>query len=107
MKIVGLTGNIGSGKSTVSKVLIEMGYPVFNADEQAKSILENDSILHHELQSLFGNDIFHENKPDRKKMAALVFNDNSKLQQLNSLIHPLVQKRFEEWCSQQKCESVC
>lgn len=106
MKIVGLTGNIGSGKSTVAKVFSELGIPVFYADEESKQILEKNESLQIELKSVFGDKIFTDNKPDRKKIAELVFNDSSKLRQLNEMIHPLVQKRFEDWCLLQKSDLV-
>ncbi|MFZ5553761.1 MAG: dephospho-CoA kinase [Bacteroidota bacterium] len=106
MKIAGLTGNIGAGKSTVAQVFCELGFPVFEADAESKKILESDSSLHLQLKQQFGEEIFTENIPDRKKMAALVFTDQEKLHQLNSLLHPLVQKRFATWCSEQKTEWV-
>jgi len=106
MKIAGLTGNIGSGKSTVAKVLVEMGVPVFDADSESKKILEKDPGLHQQLRSVFGDGIFTENKPDRKKIAAVVFNDPEKLGKLNALIHPLVQKRFDDWCKMQNSDLV-
>ena len=95
--LIGITGGIGSGKSIICRVLSILGYPVFDADAQAKIILEN-----HEIQvkviTLLGDKAYLENgKPNREFIASVVFNDNEKLKSLNGIIHPAVQKQFHEW----------
>ena len=99
---VGITGGIGSGKSTISKVLASMGYPVYIADAKAKELMHTDSQLISELKELFGEDIYHEEKLNRVKLAQLVFSNKEKLAQLNALVHPAVKRDFENWCSKQK-----
>ncbi|MDD4847519.1 MAG: dephospho-CoA kinase [Bacteroidales bacterium] len=97
---IGLTGNIGSGKSTVVHLLQVMQVPVFVADDVGKEIL-NDSTFQPQLHALFGPEIFdHLDIPNRKKIAAIVFSDAEKLQQLNQIIHPEVSKRFLQWANQ-------
>lgn len=98
MKKIGITGGIGSGKSTVCKVFELLGIPVYYADIEAKKILDVDATKA-ELIHYFGNSIVNEEGTiNRKKMAEIVFNDKAKLEKLNSVIHPAVAKHFENWC---------
>jgi len=92
----GLTGNIGSGKSTVSTIFNVLGVPVFDADSHAKSLLGKPDIQS-KLITLFGPAIFSNAEIDRKKLASIVFNDKAALEKLNSIIHPAVRIKFEEW----------
>lgn len=97
---VGLTGNIGSGKSTVAQLFELLDVPVYYADMQARLISERKDVLD-EIQNTFGSVIIDENGClDRKKLAAIVFNDTVKLSLLNSIIHPWVKVSFSEWCLQ-------
>jgi dephospho-CoA kinase len=100
MKKVGLTGNIGTGKSTVARIFETLGIPVFHADEVAKKLLTDESIKL-AIQKKFGNTVFTNEIPDRKKLASLVFNDSEALTFLNSLIHPRVRKEFNLWFERQ------
>jgi dephospho-CoA kinase len=93
---VGLTGNIGSGKSTVSRVFETLGVPVYHADSEAKKFLDDESVQDSLIRE-FGSKIFEDRIINRKKLARLVFNDKQALEFLNSLIHPLVRKDFETW----------
>lgn len=86
---VGLTGNIGTGKSTVSLIFEALGVPVYNADIEAKKMLKKESVKKELLRS-FGEEVFDGENIDRKKLANLVFNYSKKLQYLHSVIHPLV-----------------
>ncbi len=95
---VGITGGIGSGKTTVSRVFEILGVPVFYADEEAKKIMLHDAAA--EIKNIFGAGVFSGNLPDRKKIAAVVFNDPAQLSRLNKLIHPRVAERFAEWCKE-------
>lgn len=97
MKIVGLTGGIGSGKSTVCKIFEVLNVPVFYADQEAKALYESSQVIE-AITNILGKYVLNtEGKIDRKKMAASVFEDSEKLLQIQQLIHPLVKKRFEEW----------
>jgi dephospho-CoA kinase len=95
----GLTGNIGSGKSTASNIFTILGVPVFDADYHAKSLLSNPEIKS-QLSGILGTSIFLDNEIDRKKIASIVFNDKAALEKLNSVIHPAVRVKFEKWTSQ-------
>jgi dephospho-CoA kinase len=93
---IGLTGNIGSGKSTVARIFENLGIPVFHADEVAKKLLLDKAVIDGILQK-FGKDVFTNKLPDRKKLASLVFNDTEALSYLNSLIHPRVRHELKLW----------
>jgi len=99
---IGLTGNIGSGKSLVSNVFEKLGVPVFNADTEAKKILDSIT-LRPQLLSTFGKDIEDKtnNSINRKKLAAIVFTSPEMLNKLNGLIHPQLRKEFQNWWPQQ------
>lgn len=100
---VGITGGIGSGKTTVCRLFELLGIPVFYADEESKKILEEDPAVHEAITKIFGKEIMDESgKPDRKKLGTLVFTDKSKLEALNGILHPAVGKRFENWVLDQK-----
>ena len=96
---IGLTGNIGSGKTTVSRLFAMHGVPVYHADEQAKYFLQTpDTVM--KIKEYFGDAIIDEDgHPDRKKIAALVFGDADKLEKLNSIIHPQVRQDFSDWAA--------
>lgn len=97
MITVGLTGNIGSGKSTVSRLFSMMEVPVYYADAKGKYFLTLPETIQ-QLRDIFGDDILdHEGNVDRQKLAAIVFNDSEALQKLNAIIHPLVRQDFKEW----------
>jgi dephospho-CoA kinase len=93
----GITGGIGSGKSTVCSVFEVLGVPVYYADAEAKKLLDDPAILSAILQKL-GNEVLTENRIDRKKLAVVVFNDAAKLAELNAIVHPAVKKHFSDWC---------
>jgi dephospho-CoA kinase len=95
-KIIGLTGGIGSGKSTAAKEFENLGIPVYYADDEAKKIAAT-SAVQLQLMATFGPSICEHNQVVNSKLAALVFADQSKLQQLNTIIHPLVNTHFNNW----------
>jgi dephospho-CoA kinase len=103
---IGITGGIGSGKSTVSKILQTMGYPVFNSDVEARKILFHSKDLHRKLKENFGEEIVVNGIPDKVSLAKIVFSSKEKLKMLNELIHPLVRISFEEWILKQKSKIV-
>lgn len=95
---VGITGGIGSGKSMVCSLFSLMGIPVFNADDIGRQLLNDDESIHQGIFEIFGKTGFNDqNKPDRKKIGALVFSDPSLLKRLNALIHPAVFTAFDNW----------
>lgn len=96
-KIIGLTGGIGSGKTTIAQKFSQRGIPIYNADERAKLILNKPEISE-AIVSIFSKEILNENqKIDRKKLAQIVFNQPEKLQKLNEIIHPQVGIDFKNW----------
>jgi len=100
MYTVGLTGGIGSGKSLVAQIFSHLGIPVFNADTEAGKILEEDLHIQHQLAEWFGPDIYIDGRPDRPKLARIIFNNAKMLSRVNELIHPRVLDRFLKWCSE-------
>ncbi len=98
---IGLTGGMGSGKTTVSKCFAMLGIPIYNTDENAKKFLSVPEIRQ-TLCTMFGDKILTNEQVDRKKLAGIVFNDIGKLVSLNSIIHPLVKDDFEKFCDEQK-----
>ena len=96
-KIIGLTGGIGSGKSTVASYFASKGIPVYIADEAAKKIMNRKSVVL-EVSSIFSENVLdNKNKLDRKKIASIVFNNPQKLKKLNEIIHPKVKTHFTNW----------
>lgn len=95
--IVGITGGIGSGKSTVCKVFEMLGVPVYYADEESRLLLNDPDILK-KISEIFGPEVITSGKADRKKISSIVFNDKAKLASLNSIVHPAVIAHFDNWC---------
>lgn len=95
-KIIGLTGGIGSGKTTVANIFRSHGIPVYIADEEAKKITDDPKVVAR-IVEIFGNEILDDGLINRKVLATVVFNDAEKLKQLNSIIHPAVKKHFLQW----------
>jgi len=102
MKIVGLTGGIGSGKTTVANFFKDLGVPVYIADDAGKRLMATSEEVKKSVIDLFGKDAYIEDSLNRKLIAAEVFNDAEKLEQLNQIVHPAVAKDFSEWLSLQK-----
>ena len=97
MMKVGLTGGIGSGKSTVAKILLELGFPVYNSDKRARWLMNNDSILKNNIASIFGENSYINGVLNTDFISNIVFSDPDKIVQLNSLVHPSVSKDFDKW----------
>jgi dephospho-CoA kinase len=97
---VGLTGNMGSGKSTITEIFKVLGVPVFHADLEAKQLFQNNDVKE-ALKKSFGQPIFTENGVDKVKLAALVFNHKKALETLNSIIHPRVRQKLFNWLETQ------
>ena len=99
---VGITGGIGSGKSTICKIFKLLGVPVFEADVVAKQLQNTNQKVKNGLINLFGKDIYtHEGVVDRKKLASIIFNDDFQISKVNELIHPVVREEFENWLKKQ------
>ncbi|HMX05033.1 MAG TPA: dephospho-CoA kinase, partial [Chitinophagales bacterium] len=95
---VGITGGIGSGKSTVCKIFEVLGVPVYYADERAKEILQTDAEIIKRVKDLFGEDVYDSNHVlDRKRVAFVVFHEPEFLAQYNKIIHPAVLLDSEKW----------
>lgn len=100
-KVIGLTGGIGSGKTTIANYFNEMGVPVYIADDGARNVMKSDDIIE-EIKISFGEALFENNILNRAKLAEIVFNDKDKLAELNAIVHPAVKKDFEVWLLQHK-----
>jgi len=101
-KIIGLTGGIGSGKSTVAKFIEDCGFPVYYSDVRAKTIVNDNEDVKQKIKNLLGDDSYDENGIyNRKFVGEKVFNNDELLSQLNEIIHPAVRIDFEEWVARQ------
>ena len=98
---IGLTSGIGSGKSLVTGIFKVLGIPVFDADLQAKLLMESDAQLINDIKVNFGEESYHEHKLNKTYLAAIVFSNPVKLEILNSLVHPAVILAAENWMSVQ------
>lgn len=95
---VGITGGIGSGKSTICRIFQSIGIPVYYADDKAKYLMKTDANLISKIKDLLGNDVYdNENNLNTKRIAEIVFNDKEKLKQLNSIVHPAVGIDANNW----------
>ena len=103
-KIIGLTGGIGSGKTTIANHFTAAGIPVYIADDEARKIMQSAEIIK-EIKDLFGNVIFENGILNREKLAQIVFSNPEKLKLLNSIIHPAVKKHFDNWVLDHKKNS--
>lgn len=103
---IALTGGIGTGKTYLSKHFVQMGIPVFYADDEAKKLYGQPSFIER-LRQLFGDEyVCADGQVDLRLLAQTVFGDAEKLAQLNSLIHPVVMQLFEQWAEQQTSSTV-
>ena len=98
---VGLTGGIGSGKSTVADIFSVLGIPVFNADLATRQLMEEDEILRTSIKKEFGEEAYINNTLNRKYLASIVFNDAFQLEKLNAITHPAVIDAAQKWMQQQ------
>ncbi|MCK5781236.1 MAG: dephospho-CoA kinase [Flavobacteriales bacterium] len=106
MLVVGLTGGIGSGKSTVARKLSEFGALIYYTDDRAKSLMVNSSELRDRLIDEFGKEVYINEGLNRKYLSSIVFSDKEKLKILNSIVHPIVAKDFDKWVSKQNGKIV-
>lgn len=106
MKIVGLTGGIGSGKTTVAKFFEALGVPIYIADDEARKIMETSIPVRDEIKSLLGEETYRAGKPNRALIASKVFKNGKLLQALNKIVHPRVREHFEAWAQRQDAPYV-
>ena len=106
MKIVGLTGGIGSGKTTVAKQFMALGIPVYIADEEAKKLMNTSKIIQRKLIQLFGNEAYTGSNLNKPFIANIIFNDKTFLQKMNAIVHPKVANHFKKWVSKQKAPYI-
>ncbi|VXD20780.1 dephospho-CoA kinase [Marinoscillum sp. 108] len=99
--LVGITGGIGAGKSTVARIFKTLGIPVYDADSRAKWLMNNDRELKEGIVSLFGTEAYDHQQINRTHIARLAFSDQSLLSSLNALVHPAVAKDFDHWAGKQ------
>ncbi|MCE1199272.1 MAG: dephospho-CoA kinase [Marinilabiliales bacterium] len=98
MLTIGVTGGIGSGKTTVCKVFKVLGVPVFHADQEAKRLQNENNEIKDGLKSIFGSEIYDKmGQLNRQMLASFIFNNVSLLQRVNQLVHPIVHREFETW----------
>ncbi len=96
-KIVGLTGGMGSGKTTVARIFEELGVPVYFADDQAKKLMQTDDELKENIIREFGNNVYISGKLNTRYLAKIVFSHPEKLKKLEAIVHPAVRKDFKKW----------
>jgi len=101
LRIVGLTGGIGSGKSTVARMFAELGVPVYFADDEAKKLMVTSEPLIAAIKNEFGENAYDESGLNTRYLAKVVFNDEQSLEALNQMVHPAVEKHFKDWVGEQ------
>mgnify|MGYP000917800699 FL=1 len=101
MMVVGLTGGIGSGKSTIAKEFAALGIAVFNSDEQAKVLIATDAQVKERIIAAFGEEAYQNGEYNRAYIAQIVFNNPEKLAILNGIVHPALAKYFKQWAKKQ------
>jgi len=106
MKYVGLTGGIGSGKTTVGRMFSELGVPVYNSDNHAKQLMETSKTVKKALKTLLGEAAYKNKRLNKTFISEQIFNDKSLLGKLNSIVHPAVRTHFLAWSKQQKAPYV-
>ncbi len=104
--VVGITGGIGSGKSTLSERLREAGYSVYDTDSAARRLQNENPAIRHEIIELFGEEAYTANGLNRNYIAGIVFNQPEFLHQLNHIVHPAVRADFKEWAAQRAAEKM-
>lgn len=106
MILVGLTGGIGSGKTTVAKIFKKKGVPVYNSDKAAKRLMKRSKKVRKAIITLLGEKAYIEDKLNKPFIASKIFNDNATLEKFNAIVHPAVKKHFLKWVKKQKTTYV-
>lgn len=102
MQVIGITGGIGSGKSSVSEIFQLCDIPVYIADDESKRLTNESPIIHEKLTALLGSSIYQDGKLNKPLLASIIFNDKEKLEAVNKIIHPEVRKDFLRWVEERK-----
>ncbi|MCF1422700.1 dephospho-CoA kinase [Mangrovimonas futianensis] len=106
MMIVGLTGGIGSGKTTVAKMFQEFDIPVYIADDEAKKLMVTSKFIKRKLIALFGDKVYVQGQLNKPLISHAIFNDKEKLKQMNAIVHPRVGQHFDRWVKKQNTPYV-
>ena len=105
-KLIGITGGIGAGKSTVSQIFKHLGFKVYNSDERAKSLISLDTNIKNKLISSFGNEVFINGILDKNFLSELIFKRKTALEEINAIVHPEVKKDFLKWVTQNSLDQI-
>jgi dephospho-CoA kinase len=98
MLVIGITGGIGSGKTTICKIFESLGIDIYDADSEAKKLMVDDIVLIREIKKQFGPEMYMgKDSLNTKKLADIVFHDTEALKKLNAIVHPSVKKHFKKW----------
>ena len=106
MKVIGITGGIGSGKSVVSRLLKTLNYPVYDTDEQAKALMKESSVIISKLKSLIGEEAYVGDEINKTKVSSFIFSSEDNLNKVNSIVHPEVCAHFGAWKLSQQSDIV-
>ena len=106
MVVVGLTGGIGSGKTTILKFFESFGIPIYIADDEAKALMNRSKVIKRKLIQLFGESAYINGKLNRTYLASKIFNDKSLLSKMNAIVHPKVASHFKRWLNKQNAPYV-
>ena len=101
MKVVGITGGIGSGKTTVAKMFANKGIPVYTADDEAKKLMNTSKVIKRQLTKLLGEQSYVDGEINRSYISSKIFNNKSLLQKINAIVHPKVATHFQRWLKRQ------
>ena len=103
---IGITGGIGTGKTTVCTIFKKIGIPIFNADNQSKILLKKNENVISKITKVFGDNILDKKKIDTKKLGRIVFTNKKKLIELNNILHPRVIEKFDNWLLEQDSKYI-
>jgi dephospho-CoA kinase len=106
MKIIGLTGGIGSGKTTVANVFRDLGIPIYIADDEAKRLMNTSKVIRRKLIALFGEKSYDSNGLNKPYLASKIFDDKAILQKMNAIVHPKVGAHFKRWLKKQNADYI-
>jgi dephospho-CoA kinase len=106
MMVVGLTGGIGSGKTTVAKAFRALGVPVYIADIEAKKLMQRSKVIKRQLKALLGEAAYVDDKLNKPYIANIIFNDKDYLEKMNAIVHPKVARHFNKWVAKQNTQYV-